>query len=100
MSEQNAIEPCVLFVGNISYSTMDTELTALFAEVAPAASVGVILDERERSRGFGFVRMESEEGAQQALTELHEKDIDGRPLRVSQARKDSRYLSMVDLGSN
>ena len=57
-----------LFVGNLSFKTTQEELETLFAEVGAVTSVTIIMDRFSgRSRGFGFVEMESEEEAQSAI---------------------------------
>lgn len=76
-----------LYVGNLSYSMTEAELRALFAEIGPTASVTVIMDrETGRSKGFGFVEMETEEGARDAITRLNGRSVSGRNLTVSEAR--------------
>ena len=74
-----------LYVGNLPYSTTEEDLRSLFAQHGPT-SVAVITDrETGRSRGFGFVEFETDASAEAARTALDGKDMDGRPLRVSEA---------------
>lgn len=76
-----------LYVGNLPYSTTDEELAQTFSAAGEVTSAKVILDrDTGRSRGFGFVEMGSEEAAKAAIEMFHEKEMDGRPLVVNEAR--------------
>ena len=76
-----------LFVGNFSFSTTEADLQALFAPYGNIESVAVVTDRQTgRSRGFGFVEMSSDEEAKAAIDQLNGKDLDGRPIVVSEAR--------------
>ena len=76
-----------LFVGNLSFQVSDLELEDLFKEYGEVASAKVIIDKRTgRSRGFGFVEMNSEDQAQQAIEALNGADVKDRQINVSQAR--------------
>ena len=76
-----------IFVGNLSYSTTEASLQALFEAQGKVASVKVIKDkETGQSRGFAFVEMPNTEEAKKAMTELDGKDLDGRKLKVNEAR--------------
>lgn len=76
-----------LFVGNLPFNTTDEDLHNLFASIGEVASAKVIIDRQtERSRGFGFVEMESSLAAQ-AIAELNDADYGGRNLRVSEANE-------------
>ena len=77
-----------LFVGNLSFELTDFELEDLFKEYGEIASAKVIVDRRTgRSRGFGFVEMNTEDSAQQAVEALNGVEVKGRPINVSFARK-------------
>ncbi|MBI3590981.1 MAG: RNA-binding protein [Candidatus Melainabacteria bacterium] len=77
-----------IFVGNLSFQMSDIELEDLFKEYGEVASAKVIVDRRTgRSRGFGFVEMNSEEQAQQAIEALNGAEVKGRPINASFARK-------------
>ncbi len=79
-----------IYVGNLPFSTTDEELEQLFANHGPVESARVITDrETGRSRGFGFVEMEPA-AADEAIQALDGKDLDGRPLRVNEARERER----------
>lgn len=76
-----------IYVGNISYSTDDNRLSDLFSEFGAVASARVINDrETGRSKGFGFVEMQDDSEANAAIEALNEKEVDGRTLRVNEAR--------------
>ncbi|HEX7259805.1 MAG TPA: RNA-binding protein [Candidatus Saccharimonadia bacterium] len=76
-----------LFVGSLAYSVTDAELESAFAEAGTVVSAKVIMDrDTNRSRGFGFVEMSSDEEAQNAVKLLNEKEIGGRRIIVSEAR--------------
>jgi RNA recognition motif-containing protein len=76
-----------LYVGNLSYTTNDDTLREAFAAVGPVASASVVIDrETGRSRGFGFVEMENDDAAQEAVNRLNNSDLDGRNITVAEAR--------------
>jgi len=88
-----------IYVGNVSYQTDDSRLVELFSEFGEVTSARVINDrETGRSKGFGFVEMSDDTAALAAIEALNEKEIDGRTLRVNEARpreerprRESRY---------
>lgn len=83
-----------LYVGNLPYNMTSEALEDLFLEVGQLASARVIMDkESGRSKGFGFVEMLSPELAHDAITKLNEKNVGGRPLKVSLAREPNRSSS-------
>lgn len=74
-------------MGNLSWNTTDESLRDAFSQAGAVESASVIRDKMTgRSRGFGFVDMADDEGAQSAITMWNEKDLDGRQLRVNEAR--------------
>ena len=76
-----------LYVGNLPYSTTDAELNELFSQAGPVESVRVMRDMATgRARGFAFVDMATDEGAQQAITQFHQHQLAGRALMVNEAR--------------
>ncbi|PYT01097.1 MAG: RNA-binding protein [Acidobacteria bacterium] len=76
-----------LYVGNLSFNTSAQDLSELFASVGTVQSANVIEDrDTGRSRGFGFVEMSSQEEGQNAITELNGKEVDGRELKVNEAK--------------
>ena len=89
-----------LFVGNLPYSIGESELEAAFAEHGTVVSAVVIRDrESGRSRGFGFVEMETDEMAESAAGALDGSEIDGRRLRVNVAQpKNNNHQRRSDFG--
>jgi len=89
-----------LFVGNLPYSVGESELEAAFAEHGTVVSAGVIRDrESGRSRGFGFVEMETDEMAESAMGALDGFEMDGRRLRVNEAQpKNNDHQRRSDFG--
>ncbi len=76
-----------MYVGNLPFSVDQTTLQTLFAPYGEVVSARVMSDrETGRSRGFGFVEMESA-GARAAMSALDGSDHDGRKLRVNEAEK-------------
>jgi len=76
-----------LFVGNLSWETNDDSLKAFFAEAGEVVEAKVIIDRmKNRSKGFGFVTMSTEEEALKAIELLNGKELDGRAINVSIAR--------------
>jgi cold-inducible RNA-binding protein len=76
-----------LYVGNLTYGMTDSDLEKLFGEHGTVRSAQVIMDrETGRSKGFGFVEMESSEQAQAAIKAMNGQDINGRALTVNEAR--------------
>ncbi len=76
-----------LFVGNVPYNITEDELKSAFSEAGDVASVAIITDKMTgRPRGFVFVEMATEEGAQKAIEMMNGKEIDGRALNVNEAK--------------
>lgn len=76
-----------LYVGNLPYSTGDSDLRSLFEGYGAVESAQVIMDrDSGRSKGFGFVEMTNAQEAQAAIDALNGKEIDGRALTVNEAR--------------
>jgi RNA recognition motif-containing protein len=76
-----------LYVGNLPYSIDDSRLQSAFAEFGAVASAKVITDrETGRSKGFGFVEMDSDSDAEAAIQKLNGAEMDGRAINVSEAR--------------
>lgn len=76
-----------LYVGNLSYNVDDKQLGEAFATCGTVESATVIMDRISgRSRGFGFVEMSSEDEAKAAVEEMDGKEIDGRAVKVNEAR--------------
>src|SRR5436190_8989504 len=76
-----------LFVGNLSFNTAEDRLQELFESIGPVDSVNIVRDQMTgRARGFAFVEMQTDEGAQNAIQRLNETELDGRRIAVNEAR--------------
>ena len=76
-----------LYIGSLSYDTTEESLSEAFAQAGTVVSAIVIKDKMSgRSKGFGFVEMSSEEEAQAAIELWNDKELDGRTIKVNEAR--------------
>lgn len=76
-----------LFVGNMSFKTTESDLRVLFEPFGHITRVHVAMDrETGRTRGFAFVEMANDEEAAKAIAALNGKEVDGRNLKVNEAR--------------
>ncbi|MDD4135665.1 MAG: RNA-binding protein [Candidatus Shapirobacteria bacterium] len=76
-----------LYVGGLNFQTTDETLGAAFAQAGTVVSAIVIKDKFSgRSKGFGFVEMNSDEEAQAAIDMWNDKELDGRTVKVNEAR--------------
>jgi cold-inducible RNA-binding protein len=76
-----------LYVGNLPFNTTENELQELFSQAGAVQEVMLMQDKfTGKSRGFAFVTMGSEQDAQNAITQLNGKTIEGRALTVNEAR--------------
>ena len=76
-----------LYVGNLSYNVTNSGLEEMFSPFGEVRSAQVIQDrDTGRSKGFGFVEMTNDNAAREAIQSLSEKEHDGRPLTVNEAR--------------
>ena len=88
-----------LFVGNLAYGVGDDDLEALFAEHGTVVSAGVVRDrETGRSRGFGFVEMETDEMAEAAADAIDGLEMEGRRIRVNSTQPNGDYQRRSDFG--
>ena len=77
-----------LYIGNISYQVSEEDLSRLFSQCGSVSSAVIIRDrETNRSKGFGFVEMATEDQARAALETLNGSEMDGRRIKVSEARE-------------
>jgi len=77
-----------IYVGNLPWSMTSATLEGLFSPHGTVTSAEVVSDrETGRSRGFGFVEMDSDDACQQAIDALNGSEVDGRPLTVNEARE-------------
>ena len=76
-----------LYVGNLAFETSSNDLQTMFAQAGTVESVSLIEDrETGRSRGFGFVEMSTKEEGDAAVAQFNGKDVDGRTLKVNEAK--------------
>jgi cold-inducible RNA-binding protein len=76
-----------LFVGGLPYATTDDELRTHFAQAGNVISAQIVMDRMTgRSKGFGFVEMETDEEAAKAIEMFNNTDFGGRSLAVNEAR--------------
>jgi len=76
-----------LYFGNLSYNTNDEGLKSACSQFGTVESASVIMDKMTgRSKGFGFVEMSNDEEAQKVVEALDGKDLDGRQIKVNEAR--------------
>ena len=90
-----------LYVGNLSFNTSEEGLFQTFGQFGGVEEAKIIMDRNTgRSKGFGFVTMESETSAQEALSKLNGADLDGRTLRVDEAEERKERSSNRGGGRN
>lgn len=76
-----------VYVGNLPFSVDDNELKEIFSSYGEITEAIVIKDKYSgRSKGFGFVTFADKESADKAVSEMNEKEVQGRPIKVSEAR--------------
>jgi len=76
-----------IYVGNLSWSMTDEDLSNLFTEYGTVTSAKILKDKMNgRSKGFGFVEMEDAEAAKAAIAALNENEIQGRKLIVNESQ--------------
>ena len=76
-----------LYVGNLSFNTSNQDLNDLFGAIGTVESTNIIEDrETGRSRGFAFVEMASQAEGENAIAQLNGKEVDGRELKVNEAK--------------
>lgn len=90
-----------LYVGGLSYNTNEDMLTELFAAAGEVQSAEVIRDRHSGySRGFAFVEMQTEEDAQKAVEQFNGTELDGREIRVAEAKPRRESSSSRDRWSS
>ena len=76
-----------IYVGNLSWSMTDDDLSNLFTQYGTVTSAKILKEKNTgRSKGFGFVEMEDEEAAKTAIATLNESEIQGRKLIVNESQ--------------
>ncbi|MGN6555106.1 MAG: RNA recognition motif domain-containing protein [Verrucomicrobiota bacterium] len=81
------MNPIRLFVGNLSYQTMENDLQDYFSQVGTVTSVNLMMDKMTgKSRGFAFVEFANSDEANKAIEQFHNQEFQGRALTVNVAR--------------
>lgn len=76
-----------IYVGNLSWSMSDDDLSNLFTQFGSVSSAKILKDKVSgRSKGFGFVEMENDEEANNAIANLNETEVQGRKIIVNQSQ--------------
>ncbi len=76
-----------IYVGNLSFDSNEADLKGLFATYGEVETAKIVVDQfTTRSRGFGFIEMSSREEGLKAIQGLDSKDLDGRTLKVNEAK--------------
>ena len=76
-----------LFVGGVPYALTDADLAEIFAEYGTVVKANIVMDrELNRSKGFGFVEMSTDEEAAAAVQGLNNAEVDGRRIKVDPAK--------------
>ncbi|WP_028788500.1 RNA recognition motif domain-containing protein [Terrimonas ferruginea] len=76
-----------IYISNLSFAVIDEDLRSYFAEYGEVSSAKVIMDKfTNRSKGFGFVEMADDAAAKKAIEELDGATVDGRTIKVMEAR--------------
>ena len=88
-----------LYVGNLSYSTTESELREVFERLGSVTDVKVMMDrETGRPRGFAFVEMSTDEEARDAISQLNGTEVGGRTLKINEALRSQEQFSDNDEG--
>ncbi len=88
-----------MYVSNLSFDVQDEDLRGFFTPYGEVASARIISDKvTGQSRGFGFVEMRDETAAKKAMAELNDSTVDGRNIKVVEARPKEDRPSRGDSG--
>jgi RNA recognition motif-containing protein len=88
-----------LYVGNLSYSTVEDDLRGEFAKIGMVLSAALIVDQTSgRSKGFGFVEMASDEDAAKAIAALNGTSFMDRTITVNEAKPKTARSGRSDRG--
>ena len=76
-----------IYVGNLSWNTTGDDLNQLFSQFGEVSSAKIVTDKfnNNRSKGFGFVEMSDDTAAREAISQLHESELDGRKIVVNES---------------
>ncbi|WP_076789259.1 RNA-binding protein [Chlorobium sp. KB01] len=76
-----------IYIGNLAYTTSEDDLRDAFSQFGQVESASIIIDKFSgRSKGFGFVDMPDDSEAREAIESLNEKDLNGRTVKVNEAK--------------
>ncbi len=90
-----------IYVSNLSFSVQDEDLKGFFEEYGEVTSAKVIMDKfTNRSRGFGFVEMSDDAAAQKAIQELDGGMVEGRAIKVNEAKPREERAPKKSFSSN
>tara|TARA_Y100001936_G_C16092419_1_gene687660 strand:+ start:3581 stop:3871 length:291 start_codon:yes stop_codon:yes gene_type:complete len=90
-----------IYVGNLPYSVTNDSLSAHFSSFGTVESAKVIIDrDTDRSKGFGFVEMSTEDEAAEAISSLDGAELEGRQLRVNEAKPQAPRENRGGYGGN
>ena len=90
-----------IYVSNLSFSVQDEDLKGFFEEYGEVTSANVIMDKfTNRSRGFGFVEMSDDAAAQKAIQELDGGMVEGRAIKVNEAKPREERAPKKSFSSN
>lgn len=83
-----------LYVGNLSFQTAESDLETKFGEFGTVTSVKIVKEfDTGRSKGFGFVEMETSQAAEECISNLDGKDFGGRDIKVNIAKERTQERS-------
>jgi len=83
-----------IYIGNLPYRATEDDLRQIFSQAGTVVSVRIVSDANTgRSKGFGFIEMETDDMAKKAIDQFNGTDFQGRSLRVAEARPPSREQS-------
>lgn len=88
-----------IYVGNLPYELEEQQLQEAFAAYGEVEKAKIIIDhETGRSKGFAFVTMTDDEAGQNAIAELNGAELNGRPMKVNEARPREERAPRRDFG--
>ena len=88
-----------LYVGNLPFTTTESDLQALFAAAGQVSTINIVRDRATgQARGFAFVEMSDVDGAQRAIAEINQRELGGRSLTVNEAKPMAARSSGDDFG--
>ena len=89
-----------VYVGNLSFSIDDEKLREIFSKFGDVEEATIIKDKYSgRSKGFGFVTFANDESAKKAIEEMNDKEVEGRALKVNEARPMEERPPRRDFGN-